>query len=101
VEISSNFVVSRTQKKSCEFLKLNRFIRHGTVHLTNFATKSSEIITSSRRAGITLQNRSLLYKMQKKLKANPKKQNIFFCFFDFVYDVEFCYTGFIGYTNNN
>jgi hypothetical protein len=53
---------------------------------THFATKSSEIIIASRRAGSTLQKRSLLYKTQK---------------FDFVDDVEFCYTGFIRYTNNN
>jgi hypothetical protein len=55
----------------------------------NFATKSSEIIISSRTAGFTLQKRSLLYKPQKKLKANAKKK----CFFDFVDNVEFCCTG--------
>jgi hypothetical protein len=32
--------------------------------LTHFATKSSEIIISSRRAGSTLQKRSLLYETQ-------------------------------------
>jgi hypothetical protein len=49
--------------------------------------KSSEIIIISRRAGSTLQKRSLLYKMQKKLKANAKKI-FFFVFFDFVDDVD-------------
>jgi hypothetical protein len=39
--------------------------------LTHFATKSSEIIISSIRAGSTLQKRSLLYKNEK---------NIFFVF---------------------
>jgi hypothetical protein len=52
------------------------FIVNFCIH---FATKSSEIIISSRRAGSDLQNRSLLYKTQKKLKANAKK-NIFFVF---------------------
>jgi hypothetical protein len=41
--------------------------------LTHFATKSGEILISSRRAGSTLQKRSLIYKTQKKLKANEKK----------------------------
>jgi hypothetical protein len=36
--------------------------------LTHFAKKSSEIIISSRRAGSTLQKRSLLYKTQKNKK---------------------------------
>jgi hypothetical protein len=41
-----------------------------------------------------LQKQSLLYKTQKK--------NFFFVFFfDFVDGVEFYYTGFIRYTNNN
>jgi hypothetical protein len=38
---------------------------HSKKKLTHFATKSSEIIISSRTAGSTLQKRSLLYKKQK------------------------------------
>jgi hypothetical protein len=58
--------------------------------LTRVATKSSEIIISWRRAGSTLQKRSLLYKTQKKVKANENKKKIFFlCFFDLVDDVQF------------
>jgi hypothetical protein len=45
--------------------------------LTHFATKSSEIIISSRRAGSTLQKQSLLYKTQKKIKANQKIKYVF------------------------
>jgi hypothetical protein len=39
--------------------------------------KSSEIIISSRRAGSTLQKQSLLYKTQKKIKANQKIKYVF------------------------
>jgi hypothetical protein len=45
--------------------------------LTHFATKSSEIIISSRRAGSILPKRTMLYKTQKKLKANVKKKKNF------------------------
>jgi hypothetical protein len=62
---------------------------------TLFATKSSEIVISSKRAGSTLQKRSLLYKTKK---------NIFFlCFSDLVFvdGVGFSFTEFIQYTNKN
>jgi hypothetical protein len=56
---------------------------HTQKRLTHFTTKSSEIIISSITAGSTFQKRSLPYN------------------FDFVDNVEFCYTGFIRYANNN
>jgi hypothetical protein len=46
---------------------------------THFSTKSSEIIISFRRAGSTLQKRSLLY-IAQKLKANEKKYHFFYFF---------------------
>jgi hypothetical protein len=42
-----------------------KFVTHSKQKLTFFATKSSEIVISSRTAGSTLQKRSLLYKTQK------------------------------------
>jgi hypothetical protein len=48
--------------------------------LTYFATKSGENITSSRRAGSTLQSDHCFIR-RKKLKT------MFLCFFDFVDDV--------------
>jgi hypothetical protein len=53
------------------------YIFHTKKKLTHFATKSSEIIISSRTAGSALQKRSLLNKTQRKLKANAKKKNVF------------------------
>jgi TRAP-type C4-dicarboxylate transport system permease large subunit len=71
-------------------------IKHSKKKLTHFATKSSKIIISSRRAGSTLQKRSLLYKTQKKTKSKRKKKTFFFCFFDFVDDVDVLVQGLYG-----
>jgi hypothetical protein len=71
-----------------------------TKKINTFCYEIEQIIISSRTAGSTLQKRFLLYKTQKKQKANEKK-NFFFCFIDFVDNVKFCYTVFIRYTNNN
>jgi hypothetical protein len=64
------------KKRSKEYL-------HSKKKFTHFATKSSEIIISFRKAGFALQKRVLLYKKQKKTKSKI---------------VEFCYTGLIRYT---
>jgi hypothetical protein len=57
---------------------LNNETLHSKKKLTHFATKSSEIIIYSRRAGSTLQKRSLLYRRKKNKKQTQKK--IFFIF---------------------
>jgi hypothetical protein len=77
--------VRKSRKKSKHFSHFSGRIRN-VIELIKKVTH--EIIISSRRAGSTLQKQSLLYKTQKKLKAN----------FD---DIGFCYRGFIRYTNKN
>jgi hypothetical protein len=59
--------------------------------LTHFATKCSEIINFSRRAGSTLQKRSLLCKTQKKLKAKVKMNSLMmlnFVIIQGLYDIQ-------------
>jgi hypothetical protein len=72
-------------------LHISQAVALNKIHLIIFGK-----IMVSKKASSSLQKRSCFIR-KKKLKANEK--TIFF--FDFVDDVEFCYTGFIRYTNNN